>query len=121
MLFFLKILFLFLVFNFSIFFHTFQWKLSHFFKFFLFSSRKSQSQQRLEKMFTHFAIQFCSKNLTHFMNLNSLNLEKNMLLQHSQKPFTLQVLQPKFFCLVLETKFALHHFLTPNNCTIKTL
>ena len=29
------------------------------------------------------------KNLTHFTNLNSLNIEKNMLPQHIQKPFSL--------------------------------
>ena len=28
---------------------------------------------------THFAIQFRSKNLTHFMNIDSLDIESNML------------------------------------------
>ena len=56
---------------------------------FRFSSRKSQSQQKLAKKITHFTIQFRSKNLTHFTNLNSLDIENNMLLQHSQKPFWL--------------------------------
>ena len=64
---------------------------------FRFSSRNSQSQQKLAKNFTHFTIQFCSENLTHFMNLNSLDIEKNMLSQHSQKPFSLY-------------KFSSHHF-----------
>ena len=36
---------------------------------------------------THFTIQFRSKNLTHFTNLSSLDIENNMLPQHSQKPF----------------------------------
>ena len=54
---------------------------------FRFSSRKSQSQQQLEKNITRFTIQFHSKNLTHFMNLNSLDIENNMLPQQSQKPF----------------------------------
>ena len=36
---------------------------------------------------THFTIQFRSKNLTHFTNLGSLDIENNMLPQHSQKTF----------------------------------
>ena len=51
-----------------------------------FSNRKSESQQKLATMITHFAIPFRSKNLTYLMNLNSLNIKKNVLLQHSQKP-----------------------------------
>ena len=39
-----------------------------------FSSKKSQSQQKL------------AKNVTHFANLNSLDIENNMLSKHSQKP-----------------------------------
>ena len=53
------------------------------------SSRKSQSQQKLVKKITHFSILFRSKNLTHFTNLNSLDIENNMLLKHSQIPFSL--------------------------------
>ena len=55
-----------------------------------FSSRKSQSQQKLAKKITHFTIKFFSKNLTHFTNLNSLDAENNMLPQHSQNPFWLK-------------------------------
>ena len=60
---------------------------SLFFFDFRFSSRKSQSQQRLAKKITHFTVQFCSKSLTHYTSLNSLGNENNMLLQHGQKPF----------------------------------
>ena len=38
----------------------------HFLLIFRFSSRKSQSQQKLEKNDTQFTIQFRSKNVTHF-------------------------------------------------------
>ena len=38
-----------------------------------FSSRKSQSQQKLAIKITHFTTQYCSKKVTHFTNLNSLN------------------------------------------------
>ena len=38
---------------------------------------------------SNFTIQFCSKNLIHFMNLSSLDFENNMLSQHDQKPFSL--------------------------------
>ena len=52
---------------------------------FRFSGTKSQSQQKLAKKITHFPIQFRSINLIHFVNLNSLNIIKNILQQHSQK------------------------------------
>ena len=70
-----------------IFIQTFQWISSEFFFNFRFSSRKSQSQQKLAKNITHFTIQFCSKNLTHSKKLNLLDIENNMLPQHSQKLF----------------------------------
>ena len=41
---------------------------------FRFSSRNSQSLQKLAKKITQFTIQFCSKNLTHFTDLNDSNL-----------------------------------------------
>ena len=43
------------------------------------SSRKSQSQQKLAKKITHFTIQVRSKHLAHFSNLNSFDIENNML------------------------------------------
>ena len=88
---------------------------------FRFFSRKSQSQEKLPKKITHFTIQFHSKNLTHFMNLNSLDIENNMLLQHSQKTFLnlLTIFQQTCFCLVAEKTFALHRFLTPKTAFLK--
>ena len=56
-----------------------------FFKIFKFSNTKPQSQQKL----ANFTIQFCSKNLTHFMNFSSLDIENNMLPHHNEKPFSL--------------------------------
>ena len=55
------------------------------FSYFRFSGRKSQNQQKLAKNILHFTIQFCSKILAHFTNLDSLNLIKNILPQYSQK------------------------------------
>ena len=52
---------------------------------FLAESRKAR--QKLIKKITHFAMQFRSKNLTHFTNLNSHDIENIMLSQHSQKPY----------------------------------
>ena len=77
------------IYNFFIFVQTFQWTSSGFFYDFRFSNRKSQSQQKLEKKITHFTIQFRSKNLIHCTNLNSLDIENNMLPKHRQKPFSL--------------------------------
>ena len=90
--------------------YTFQWTSSEFFLIFRLFSRKSQSQQKLAKKVTHFTIQFRSKNLTHFTKLNSLDIENNMLPQHSQK---LSWLSWK--------TFGLHHFLTPKNCILVEL
>ena len=87
----LKILFL--AYNFFILIHMFQRTSSKFFFDFRFSRRKSQSQQKLLIKITYFAIQVCSKHLTHFTNLNSLDIENNMLPKHRQKSFSLY----KFF------------------------
>ena len=65
--------------NVSIFIHTFQF---FFFLIFRFSRRKSQSQLKLAKKITDFTMQFRSKILTHFTNLNSLDTENNMLPQN---------------------------------------
>ena len=59
------------------------WSLPFHFKF---SSRMSQSQQKLAKNITHPTIPFCSKNLTYFTNLNCFNIVKNIFPQHSKKP-----------------------------------
>ena len=48
-----------------------------------FSSRKSQSQRKLVKKL------LILWKITYFMNLNSLDIENNMLPKHSQKPFSL--------------------------------
>ena len=54
-----------------------------------FSNRKSQDQQKLAKKIADFTTQLRSKILTHFTNLNSLDIENNMLSQCSQNPFWL--------------------------------
>ena len=89
---------------------------------FRFSRRKSQSQQKLYIKITYFAIQVCSKHLTHFMNLNTLDIENNMLSKHCQKFFSLY----KFFRKHVsgwcqKKKFPLHHFLTPKNCILEAI
>ena len=61
---------------------TFLWTSSEFFLDFRFSSRKSQSQQKLPKKITHFSIRFNSKHLAYFINLNSLDTENNILPKH---------------------------------------
>ena len=87
-----------------------------------FSSRKSQSQQKLAKKITNFTIQVRSKNITHFTNLDSLNIANNMLPQYSQKIFlTLKTFQPTCFCFVSGKTFALQYFLTPKNCIFEVL
>ena len=79
----LKILFR--AYNFLIFAQMYQWTSSEFLFNFRFSSRNLKAN-KLRKKIANFIIQFRSKNITHFMNLNSLDIENNMLLLHSQKP-----------------------------------
>ena len=86
---------------------------------FRFSSRKSQSQQKLAKKITHFTIQFCSKNFTHFANLNSLKMICSLSTAKNLSDFT--NLEQTCFYLVSEKIFALHHFFTPKNCILETL
>ena len=62
--------------------------ISYFFFDFRFSRTKPQRQQLSIKI-TYFVIQFRSKHVTHFTNLNLLATENNMLPKHSQKPFSL--------------------------------
>ena len=69
----------------------------HYQSFFIISDFLAESlkaRKKLPKKITHFAMQFRSKSLTHFMNLNSLDIENNMLPQRNQKPFWLYY---KFF------------------------
>ena len=71
---------------------------------FRFSSRKSQSQQKVAKKNTHFTIQLGSKNLTHFTSLNSLDIENNILMQHSQTPFSLYKCFSKHISVLCQKK-----------------
>ena len=98
----LKILFL--AYNFFIFIHMFQRTSSKFFFDFRFSRRKSQSQQKLLIKITYFAIQVRSKHLTHFANLNSLDIENNMPPKHCQKPFSLYKFFRKHVCVWCQKK-----------------
>ena len=86
-----------------------------------FSSRKSQSQQRLAKNITHFTIQSCSKTSLILQTSTQLTL-KVICFRNTAKTFlTLQIFQQTCFSLVSEKIFALHHFLTPKNSTAEAL
>ena len=89
--------------------YYFQYTSGHdqnFFFNFIFSSRKSQSQQKLVKKITHFTIQFRLKILVHFMNLNlDLNdIENNTLPQRSQKLFSLYKFSRKYVSALSQKK-----------------
>ena len=71
---------------------------------FRFSRRKSQSQQKLLIKITYFAMQVCSKHLTHFMNLNTLGIENNMLPKDCQKFFLLYKFFRKLFSVWCQKK-----------------
>ena len=67
---------LFRAYHFFIFAQMEQWTSSEFLFNFRFSSTKCQSQQNLGKKIAHFTIQFRSRNITHFTNRVSLDIEK---------------------------------------------
>ena len=71
---------------------------------FRFSSRKSQSQQKLPKKITHFSIRFNSKHLPYFINLNSLDIENNILPKHNKKPFSLYKFSSKHISVWCQKK-----------------
>ena len=85
----------------------------------------------MAKNITHFTIQFRSKNLTHFTNINSFDIKNNMLPQHSQKPFwlthsfwltlSLHIFLQTCFRLLSEKTFALHHYSTPKKFITEAL
>ena len=54
-----------------------------------FSVIQSQSQQKLVKKITYFAINFRLENLTYFITLNLLNIAKKILLQNTAKTHSL--------------------------------
>ena len=60
--------------------HTFQWTSSELFLISDFLVEILEANKTSEKI-THFTIQFRSKNLTNFTNLDSLDIESNMLSQ----------------------------------------
>ena len=69
---------------------------------------------------SHFIIQFCSKNLPHFTNLNLLDTENNMLPQHSQQPFWLYKVSMKYVSVWCQkNSFSLNHFLKPKNYIVE--
>ena len=103
-----------------IFVQTFQWIPFEFFFNFRFSSKKSQSQQKLAKKRSHILL-FWSKNFTHFTNLKSLGIENDMPPQHSQKPFWLYKFSANIFLSGIRKIFVLYHFLTPKNCILEAL
>ena len=84
------------------------WSLSFNFRFF---NRKTQSQQKLAKKITHFTTQFHSKNLIYFTNLNSLNIVKNLLPQHSWKPIQFTNFAANMFLIDVRKKIYTASFL----------
>ena len=56
---------------------------------FRFSNWSLKVNKNERKRYSYYNTVSLKKLHTHFMNLNSLDIEKNMLLQHSQKPFWL--------------------------------
>ena len=67
--------------------------------------RKSQSQQKLTTKITHFKIPFRSKNLTHFTNLNSIDIENNKLPKLNQKRFSLYTFCSKHISVLCQKNY----------------
>ena len=84
-----------------------------------FSNRKSQSQQKLAKKVTHFIIQFRSKNLTRFTNLNS----RTICSRNASKTLSDFTNFPEniFLFGFRHVSVWFHHFLTPKNHILEAL
>ena len=83
------------------------------------SNRKSQSQQKLAKKVTHFIIQFRSKNLTRFTNLNS----RTICSRNASKTLSDFTNFPEniFLFGFRHVSVWFHHFLTPKNHILEAL
>ena len=89
---------------------------------FRFSSRKSQSPQKLAKKITYFTTQFHPKNLTLFDEPQLTLHWKQYAPATLPKTFLgLEIFLQTYFCLVSEKTFALHDFLTPKNRILEAL
>ena len=89
---------------------------------FRFSSRKSQSPQKLAKKITYFTTQCHPKNLTLFYEPQLTLHWKQYAPATLPKTFLgLEIFLQTFFCLVSEKTFALHDFLTPKNRILEAL
>ena len=89
---------------------------------FKFSSRKSQSQQKLGKKWIILQYSFAQKTSLILRISTHLTLKRICSRKTQPKTFlTLQISQQNLFCLVSEKRFALHHFLTPQNCILEAL
>ena len=85
-----------------------------------FSNRKSQSQQKLAKKVTHFIIQFRSKNLTRFTNLNSRTICSRNASKKTVSDFT-SFPENIFLFGFRHVSVWFHHFLTPKNHILEAL
>ena len=84
---------------------------------FRFSSRKSQSQQKVAKKITHTFYNTVLLKNTSLILRTSAHLTLKVIFSNTTF-LTLQILQT-CFCLVSEQIFVLHHFLTPKNCILE--
>ena len=84
---------------------------------FRFSSRKSQSQQKVAKKITHTFYNTVLLKNTSLILRTSAHLTLKEIFSNTTF-LTLQILQT-CFCLVSEQIFVLHHFLTPKNCILE--
>ena len=88
---------------------------------FRFSSRKSQSQQKLAKKITHFTIAFCSKTSLILRTSTHLTLKMICSLSIAKNLSDFTNFKQTCFCLVSEKIIVLHYFLTPKNCILEAL
>ena len=86
---------------------------------FRFSSRKSQSQQKLTKKITHFIIQFFTHKTSLVFRASTHLTLKIISTCNTAKKLSDFIHFSACFCLLSEKTFALHHFLTPRAAFLK--
>ena len=119
--FFTKILFHFRTYNSLIFVHTFQWTLSDFFNFSIFSQKFSKPTKTCEKFYSFYNTVLLRKPHSFYEPQLTRHWKKYALATQPKTFLTLQIFQSPFFCLVSEKTFALLHFLTCKNCILEAL
>ena len=92
------------------------------YQFQIFWQKVSKPTKQVKKN-THFTTQFCSKNLTHFKNLSSINIIKNILPQTAKNLTSFTNFPGNMFLVIARKNICIVPFLDfqSKNCSLEAL